>query len=92
MSVGMVQVAFVAAALFCAGIFSASYPRSLLGGLAGVPLMLGGAAVLFAGASRFAASRADAATGQEFAAVLALSALAFVLVGRAWVGPGEERR
>jgi hypothetical protein len=46
--------------------------------------MLGGAAVLFAGVTRFAAIRADPVTGQEFAVVLGVVALALVLLGRSW--------
>ncbi len=84
MTVGLPHVVFVASGLFCAGAFAAAYRRDVLSMLAGVPLMLGGAAVLFAGVTRFAAIRLDPVSGQEFAAVLGVVALALVLLGRSW--------
>lgn len=85
MTVGFAHVVFTAAAIFCAGAFATAYRRDPLGMLSGVPLMLGGAAVLLAGVSRFAAIRQDPISGQEFAVALAVAALAAVLAGRAWL-------
>ncbi len=90
MTVGLAHVVFVAAAVFCSGALAATYRRDLMSMLAAIPLMLGGAAILLAGVSRFAAIRADAVSGQEFAAVLGVVALALVLLGRSWIS--EARR
>ena len=81
MSVNLVGVLFVAAALVAAGAFTATWKKDLTAALAGVPLMFGGAGVAFAGVSRFSAAGGSPFLGQGVAVLLALTALAVVALG-----------
>lgn len=82
-SLGLVAVFFVAAALAAVGAFAAAWRRDLTAALAGVPLMFAGAGVAFAGISRFAATGGSGqqAFGQGFSVLLAVAALALVALG-----------
>jgi NADH:ubiquinone oxidoreductase subunit K len=83
MTVGLVAVFFVAAALVGTGAFVAAWRRDLTHGLAGIPLMFAGAGAAFAGVSRFAAAPAGGGQllGQEVAVLLSVAALAAVALG-----------
>jgi NADH:ubiquinone oxidoreductase subunit K len=83
MTVGLVAVFFVAAALVGTGAFVAAWRRDLTHGLAGIPLMFAGAGTAFAGVSRFAAAPAGGGQllGQELAVLLSVAALAAVALG-----------
>lgn len=81
MTVGLVGVFFVAAALVTAGAFAAAWRRDLTAALAGVPLMFAGAGVAFVGVARFASTSASPQFGQGFAVLLAVAALALVGLG-----------
>jgi NADH:ubiquinone oxidoreductase subunit K len=93
MSVDLVSIFFVAAALVGVGAFIASWRRDLTHALAGIPLMFAGAGTAFVGVSRFAAAPAGGAQllGQEVAVVLSVAALAAVAVGVGLAGR-EGRR
>jgi hypothetical protein len=79
------------AALGCSGAFAVGWRRARDGGLAALPALSAGAAICLAGASRFAAARQDAATGQELAALVLLAGLAAAVLGAAWSGRGAAR-
>ena len=96
MTVGVVAVLFVAAALVAIGAFVAAWRRDAAAALAGIPLMFGGAGVAFAGVARFSARAAGAVQaptpkivvplsgpplGQEAAVLFAIVAVAAVAVG-----------
>jgi len=96
MTVGLVAVMFVAAALVAAGAFAMVWRRDAVAALAGIPLMFGGAGVAFAGVARFSARAAAAGAppttrivigvsgpplGQEAAVLFAVVALAAVAFG-----------
>lgn len=81
MSVSLVTVMFVAAALVAVGAFAATWRQDLMAALAGIPLMFGGAGVAFAGVARFSAAGGRELIGQEIAALLAVAALALVALG-----------
>ena len=91
MSVSLVPVLFVASALFCTGAFALAWRREAGAALAGLPLMLGGAALAFTGVSRFASSRVDPAAGQALAVVLAVAALCWVILGLSLIGREGSR-
>jgi multisubunit Na+/H+ antiporter MnhC subunit len=91
MTAGLVAVLFVAVGLVAVGAFIAAWKRDLTAALAGLPLMLGGAGVAFAGASRFAAAGGPPAFGQGVAALLAVAALALVALGVGIAGRGTSR-
>jgi NADH:ubiquinone oxidoreductase subunit K len=91
MSVGAVQVLFVASALFCTGAFALVWRREAGAALAGLPLMLGAVGLAFAGVSRFAASRFDPVAGQGLAVVLAVAALCWVALGLSLIGREGSR-
>jgi NADH:ubiquinone oxidoreductase subunit K len=95
-TVGIVAVLFVAAALVAVGAFIAAWRRNAAAALAGIPLMFGGAGVAFAGVARFSARAAAAVQaptprivvplsgpplGQEAAVLFAIVAVAAVAVG-----------
>jgi NADH:ubiquinone oxidoreductase subunit K len=90
-SVGLVAVLFVAAALVAVGAFVASWKRDLSAALAGLPLMFGGAGVAFAGAARFSAASDPKIFGQGVAVLLAVAALALVGLGVGIAGRGTSR-
>ncbi|HVD01382.1 MAG TPA: hypothetical protein VNG93_09585 [Candidatus Dormibacteraeota bacterium] len=81
MSVGIVHFLFVGAFLFAAGAFLVARRAAGPPGLAGVPLMLGGAGVDLAAIARFATGTHDQLAGQEFAIIAAGFALAVVALG-----------
>ena len=91
MSVGLVAVLFVAAALVAVGAFVATWKRDMTAALAGLPLMFGGAGVAFAGAARFSAAGDPKIFGQEVAALLAVAAVALVALGVGIAGRGTSR-
>ena len=93
MSVGVVAVFFVAAALVAVGAFIAVWRRDLTHALAGIPLLFAGAGTAFAGVSRFAAAPAGGSQllGQEVATLLSVAALAAVALGVGLAGR-EGRR
>jgi len=80
-TINLVAVFFVAAALIAAGAFAAAWRRDLTAAVAGVPLMFAGAGVAFAGVARFAAAGGPQLFGQEFAVVLAIAATALLAMG-----------
>jgi len=96
MTAGFVAVLFVAVAMVAVGAFAIAWRRDASAALAGIPLMFGGAGIVFAGVARFA-SRAAAAVqppstqivvsvsgpplGQEAAVLIAIVALALVAMG-----------
>ena len=85
MTVGLVAVLFVAAALVAAGAFAMVWRRDAVAALAGIPLMFGGAGVAFAGVARFSARIVIGVSGpplgQEAAVLFAVVALAAVAFG-----------
>ena len=81
MSAGLVAVLFVAAALVAVGVFTAAWRRDVTAALGGIPLILGGAGVAFAGVARFAAVGGPHLFGQEFAVLLAIAAIALLALG-----------
>lgn len=91
MSVGLVAVLFVAAALIAIGAFAAAWRRDLTAALAGVPLMFAGVGVAFVGVSRFAATGAHELVGQEMAILLAVASLALVALGVSLAGREGSR-
>jgi NADH:ubiquinone oxidoreductase subunit K len=80
-SIDLVSVLFVSAALVAAGVFAITWRRDLTAALAGVPLVLGGAGVAFVGVARFAAAGGPQLFGQEVAVLVAVVALATVALG-----------
>jgi NADH:ubiquinone oxidoreductase subunit K len=91
MSVGVVHVFFAASALFCIGAFTLAWRREAGAALAGLPLMLAGCAVAFAGVSRFASARVDPVAGQAFAVALGLAAVCWVILGLGLIGREGSR-
>ena len=81
LSASLVAVLFVAAALVAVGVFTAVWRRDLTAALGGVPMILGGAGVAFVGVARFAAAGGPHLFGQEFAALLAIVAVALLALG-----------
>jgi NADH:ubiquinone oxidoreductase subunit K len=81
LSAGLVAVLFVAAGLVAVGVFTAAWRRDVTAALAGIPLILGGAGVAFAGVARFAAAGGPHLVGQEFAVLLAIAAVALLALG-----------
>jgi len=80
-SPGLVAVLFVAAALVAVGVFTAAWRRDVTAALGGIPLILGGAGVAFAGVARFAAAGGPHLFGQVFAVLLAIAAIALLALG-----------
>ena len=80
-TVNLVSVFFVAAALVATGAFVSAWRRDLTAALAGLPLRFGGAGVAFVGVARFAAAGGPPLLGQEVAVLLAVAALAAVALG-----------
>lgn len=91
MSADLVAVMFVAAGLVATGAFAAVWRRDLTAALVGVPLMLAGAGVAFAGVARFAAAGGPHVFGQEFAVLLAIAAMALVALGLGIAGREGSR-
>jgi NADH:ubiquinone oxidoreductase subunit K len=80
-TVDLIAVLFVAAALVAIGAFTAAWHHDLTSALAGLPLMFGGAGIAFVGVARFASTGGPPLTGQEFGILLAIAALAFTALG-----------
>lgn len=96
MTVTLVSVLFVAAAMIAVGVFAASWRRDATAAIAGIPLIFGGAGIAFVGVARFAARATAAAPspttqivvsvsgpplGQAAAVLIAVAALALVAIG-----------
>jgi hypothetical protein len=54
-------------------------------------MLVAGAAVCLAGASRFSAGSADPSTGEELAVLVSVAGLAAAVLGVAWAGKGPAR-
>lgn len=91
MSVDLVAVLFVAAAMISVGAFIAAWKQDLTVGLAGLPVMFAGVGVAFAGVARFADRGSAHLLGQEVAVLLALVALAAVALGVGIAGREASR-
>ena len=91
MNASLVSILFVGVALVAVGAFVATWKRDLTAALAGLPLMFGGAGVVFAGAAQFSAAGDPKIFGQEVAALLAVAALALVALGVGIAGRGTSR-
>lgn len=91
MTVGLVAVFFVAAALISAGALAAVWRREVTAALAGLPLMFAGAGVAFVGVARFAATGLHELVGQEMAILLAIASLALVSLGLGLAGRESSR-
>jgi NADH:ubiquinone oxidoreductase subunit K len=91
MTVGLVTVLFVAAALVAVGAFIAAWRRDTTAALAGIPLMFAGVGTAFVGATRFAVAAAAPPIGQEIAVLLSVVALAAVALGVALAGRETSR-
>ena len=91
MTVGIIAVLFVAAAMVAAGAFTVVWRRDLTAALAGLPVMFAGAGIAFAGVSRFAASSAHQLAGQEMAILLAVVSVALVALGVGIAGREASR-
>jgi NADH:ubiquinone oxidoreductase subunit K len=76
----LTAVLFVAAALAAIGLLGVAWRRDLAGAVAGLPVLAAGAAVAAAGGARYATSLRLPGVGQEFAVVLAVAGLAFVVL------------
>lgn len=81
MTATLVTVLFVAAGLAAIGVFAVAWRRDASAALAGIPLILGGAGIAFAGVSRFAAAGPPHLLGQEVAVLLAIASTALVALG-----------
>ncbi|WP_434003878.1 hypothetical protein [Candidatus Dormibacter sp.] len=84
-------VALVAGtAVVAAGIFAACWSDAPRARLASLPALGAGAAIAFAGVSRFAAGSQDPSSGQEMAALLVVASLAALLLGLAFSRGHEQ--
>lgn len=81
MTVGLISVLFVAAAMIAIGAFAAAWRRDVTAALAGVPVIFAGGGIAFAGVARFAAAGAHELAGQEIAVLAAITALALAGFG-----------
>jgi len=81
----------VGAVLLSCGAFTAVWRRERGGSLAALPMLVAGAAVCLAGASRFSAGAADPSTGEELAVLVSVAGLAAAVLGVAWAGKGAAR-
>lgn len=91
MTVTIVSVLFVAAALTALGAFVVAWKRELGAALAGLPVMFGGAGTAFVGVARFGAASGAPLLGQEVAVLLAIAALAAVALGVGLAGRESSR-
>lgn len=90
-NVGLVAVLFTAIALVAVGAFVAVWKRDLTQGLAGLPLMFGGAGAAFVGVSQLATVSGPQALGQGVAILLSVVALAAVALGVGLAGREGSR-
>lgn len=91
MTVTLVSILFVAAALTAIGAFIAAWKRELTAALTGLPVMLAGAGIAFAGVARFSAASGPELVGQEMAVLLAIAALAAIGLGLGLAGRESSR-
>ena len=91
MTVDLVAVLFVGAALIAIGAFAVAWRRDLAAALGGVPIMFAGAGIAFVGVARFAAPGGPALTGQEFGVLLSVAALAVTALGVGLAGREGSR-
>jgi NADH:ubiquinone oxidoreductase subunit K len=92
MSVSLVSVLFVAAALIALGAFICAWKRQLTAAIGGLPVMFAGAGIAFAGVARFSATASGPPLiGQEMAVLLAIVALAAVALGVGLAGRESSR-
>ncbi len=91
MTVDLVAVLFVAAALVACGAFAAVWRRDLTAALTGVPVIFAGAGLAFAGVARFSAAAGPELIGQEVAVLLAVTALALLALGLGIAGREASR-
>ncbi|HEX6347928.1 MAG TPA: hypothetical protein VF160_00870 [Candidatus Dormibacteraeota bacterium] len=89
MTVTLVGILFVSAALVATGVLAAAWRRDPLAALAGVPVAAAGAALASVGVARFGSSLREPASGQEAAVFVLLAALGIVVLG---VAVGGTRR
>jgi NADH:ubiquinone oxidoreductase subunit K len=80
-TVSLIAVFFVAAALIAVGAFAASWRRDVTAAVASIPVLFAGAALAFVGVARFAAAGGQHLLGQEFAVLLAIAATALLALG-----------
>jgi NADH:ubiquinone oxidoreductase subunit K len=80
-TVSLIAVFFVAAALIAAGSFAAAWRRDVTAAVASVPVIFAGAGLAFVGVARFAAAGGQHFLGQEFAVLLAIAATALLALG-----------
>src|SRR5438445_13393815 len=90
-TVTLVSVLFVAAALTALGAFIAAWKRELTAALTGVPVMFAGAGTAFVGVARFGAVSGAPLLGQEMAVLLAIAALSAVALGVGLAGRESPR-
>ena len=91
MSVTVVTVLFVAAALIAVGAFVTSWKQDVVAALSGLPIMFAGAGIAFAGVSRFADSGGGPLVGQGVGVLLALLAVTSTALGVAIAGREASR-
>ena len=91
MTVSLVSVLFVAAAMVASGALAVAWRKDLTAALAGIPLLFAGAGIAFAGVARFAAAGGPQLIGQEAGVLLALAALALVTLGVGMAGREGSR-
>ena len=91
MTVTLVSVLFVAAAMAAIGVYTVAWRRDLTAALAGVPLIFAGAGIAFTGVARFAAAGGPQVFGQEFAVLLAIASVALVALGLGLAGREGSR-
>jgi hypothetical protein len=88
-TVTLVAILFISAALVGSGVLAAAWRRDPLAALAGVPLAAAGAALASVGVARFGSSLREPAAGQEAAVFVLVTALGIVILG---VATGASRR
>lgn len=81
MTAGLVAVFFVASGLIALGAFTAAWRRDMTSAIAAIPIVFAGAGLAFVGITRFAAAGGDHLTGQGFAVLIAIAAVALVALG-----------
>ena len=81
MTVSLIGVFFVAAALIGIGSFAAAWRRDVTAAVATIPVLFAGAGLAFVGVARFAAAGGQHFLGQEFAVLLAIAATALLALG-----------
>jgi NADH:ubiquinone oxidoreductase subunit K len=80
-TVSLIGVFFVAAALIGIGSFAAAWRRDVTAAVATIPVLFAGAGLAFVGVARFAAAGGQHFLGQEFAVLLGIAATALLALG-----------